>query len=81
MAKDQKAHVGQLNAGIVGCDDDGHKRITRGPNILVVGGCQEGHEKGREIIIRANEALDRKGREVSRREFRDIMDAATDKSS
>ena len=56
--------------------NDGHKRITRGPNFLLAGGSQETHGLLQETAIKINEHLDRAGKQladVSPRELRDII--------
>lgn len=61
----------------VGFDaDDGHKRLTRGKNFVLVGGSAETHGRMQETAIKVNEQLDRRGKrleEVSVRELRDIF--------
>ena len=59
----------------VGLDSDGHKRITTGPNFALVGGSQETHEEMTEKVIKINEKLTARGKqlgEVSGEEFADI---------
>ena len=59
----------------LGLDSDGHKRITTGPNFALVGGKQQTHEEMTEKVIKINEKLASKGKqldEVSRDEFEDI---------
>jgi hypothetical protein len=59
----------------VGLDNDGHKRVTTGPNFVLAGGSQETHEVMTEKAIKINEKLKRRGKElhqVSREEFDDI---------
>ncbi len=59
----------------VGFDGDGHKRVTTGPNFVLVGGSAETHEVMTEKAIKINEKLSAKGKqleEVSREEFDDI---------
>lgn len=59
----------------LGLDSDGHKRITTGPNFAVVGGTEETHETMTEKVVKINEKLAAKGKqldEVSREEFKDI---------
>ena len=56
--------------------DDGHKRITRGPNFLLAGGSQETHGLLQETAVKINEHLDRAGKQladVSPGELRDII--------
>jgi len=59
----------------LGLDADGHKRLTTGPNFLLVGGSQETHEVMTEKVIKINEKLNAAGKRlenVSREEFDDI---------
>ena len=59
----------------VGLDTDGHKRLTRGDNFVLVGGTEETHAAMTEKAIKINEKLKARGKqlgEVSREEFSDI---------
>jgi hypothetical protein len=59
----------------VGLDNDGHKRVTTGPNFALVGGSEETHEQMTEKTIKITEKLAAKGKtlgQVSREEFDDI---------
>jgi hypothetical protein len=59
----------------VGLDSDGHKRVTTGPNFALVGGSEETHEVMTEKVIKINEKLANKGKQledVSHEEFDDI---------
>lgn len=59
----------------LGLDSDGHKRLTKGDNFLLVGGTQETHEVMTEKAIKINEKLKSRGKQletVSREEFDDI---------
>jgi hypothetical protein len=59
----------------VGLDNDGHKRVTTGPNFALVGGSKDTHEQMTEKAIKINEKLERKGKtleNVTRDEFDDI---------
>jgi hypothetical protein len=59
----------------MGLDSDGHKRLTTGPNFALVGGTEETHELMTEKVLKVNEKLAAKGKqleEVSREEFDDI---------
>ncbi len=59
----------------VGLDSDGHKRVTEGPNFLLVGGSEETHEAMTEKVIKINEKLKTAGKTletVSREQFDDI---------
>ena len=41
--------------------EDGHTRITKGENFLLVGGSEETHEVMQETAIKVNEKLDARG--------------------
>ncbi len=59
----------------LGLDSDGHKRLTTGPNFVLLGGSQETHEVMTEKAVKINEKLAAKGKqleEVSHEEFEDI---------
>lgn len=59
----------------VGLDSDGHKRLTTGPNFVLAGGTEETHGLMTEKVIKINEKLAAKGKqleEVSHDEFDDI---------
>jgi len=56
--------------------DDGHKRITRGPNFLLAGGSEETHAVMQETAVKINERLHKDGKQladVSIGELRDIV--------
>jgi len=48
----------------VGLDNDGHKRLTSGPNFVLVGGSQETHEVMTEKAIKINEKLAASGKQL-----------------
>ena len=73
-AKRKKFRRKALMVG-VGLDSDGHKRMTTGPNFALVGGSEETHEVMTEKVVKINEKLAARGKqleEVSREEFNDI---------
>jgi hypothetical protein len=75
--KNKKSRRKALLLG-VGLDSDGHKRVTTGPNFALLGGSQETHEVMTEKVIKINEKLAAKGKQlenVSREEFDDIADS------
>lgn len=62
----------------IGLDSDGHKRLTQGTNFTLVGGKQETHDEMTEKVIKINEKLSKKGKDldtVSREEFDDIANS------
>jgi hypothetical protein len=66
------------SAALVGMafdNDDGHTRLTRGKNFVLVGGSQDTHAVMQETAVKINEHLDQRGKrleEVSVPELRDI---------
>ena len=60
----------------VALDTDGHKRITTGENFALLGGTEETHEAMTEKVIKINEKLKSRGKQlenVSGKEFDDIV--------
>ena len=75
MANAKKKSKGKTILLGVGLDSDGHKRVTTGPNFALVGGSEETHEVMTEKVIKINEKLASKGKQlenVSAEEFDDI---------
>lgn len=74
MAKTSSKKAKALMLG-VGLDNDGHKRVTAGPNFALVGGSKDTHEQMTEKAIKINEKLERKGKtleSVTHEEFDEI---------
>ena len=72
----EERHIAGL-LGLAFDADDGHKRITRGKNFLLAGGSEETHLLMRETIVKVNERLDERGKQladVSVEELRDLID-------
>lgn len=72
--KKKKTRRKALMVGL-GLDSDGHKRLTTGPNFVLMGGSQETHDEMTEKAIKINEKLAAAGKrleEVSHEEFDDI---------
>ena len=67
----------------IGFDNkDGHKRITRGEDFVLMGGSEETHERMTETAVKFNEQLSKRGKsldEISREEFIDMMHKASGK--
>ena len=62
-------------------NDDGHTRLTRGKNFVLLGGSQDTHAAMQETAIKINEQLDRRGKrleDVSVKELREICRDAKD---
>jgi hypothetical protein len=77
MADAKKKKKSRRKAVMVGLglDSDGHKRLTTGPNFVLMGGSQETHEVMTEKAIKINEKLASAGKrleDVSHEEFDDI---------
>jgi len=54
---------------------DGHTRLTRGENFVLLGGSQQTHAVMQETAVKINEHLDKRGKrleDVTVRELRDI---------
>jgi hypothetical protein len=79
-ANDQK----QKSAALLGLGfdhEDGHTRLTRGKNFVLLGGSNETHAVMQETAIKINEHLDRRGKrleDVSLGELRDICSGVAD---
>jgi hypothetical protein len=59
----------------VGLDaSDGHKRITRTEEFLLVGGSAETHERMQETAIRFEEALERRGMALVDADIGEVID-------
>jgi hypothetical protein len=59
----------------LGLDSDGHKRVTTGPNFVLMGGSEETHEVMTEKTIKINEELAAAGKrleDVSHEEFDEL---------
>lgn len=74
-----KANDEPKSAAILGLafdNDDGHTRLTRGKNFVLLGGSQDTHAVMQETAIKVNERLDRSGKrleDVSVKELRKIL--------
>lgn len=60
----------------VGLDSDGHRRLTTGPNFVVVGGSEETHEVMTEKVIKINEKLVAKGKQLEDASHEELDDIA-----
>lgn len=80
-SKEKSAEVvGLLGLGLD--NDDGHKRITKAEDILLVGGSQETHERMQDVAIRVAESLKDKGKrlqDASAEEVFDLLQKAMDR--
>lgn len=65
-----------LLLGVALDNKDGHTRITKGNNFYLAGGSEETHDRMTETVIKVNEKLTTKGKELadlSKNEFVDIL--------
>jgi hypothetical protein len=72
--------VGLLGVGLD--NEDGHKRITRGDEFLLVGGSEETHEQMQDVAIRVTESLQTRGKrlqDASPEEVADLIHKALDR--
>jgi hypothetical protein len=58
----QRQVVGFLGVGLD--NDDGEKRVTRSEHFLLVGGCQETHEKMQDTAIKFTQKLRDRGKKL-----------------
>jgi hypothetical protein len=59
----------------LGLDDaDGHRRITRTGEFVLVGGSEETHERMQETAIRFEEALEQRGKTLADAEIAEVID-------
>jgi len=64
-------------AGIVGLgldSEDGHKRVTRTEEMLLLGGSEETHERMQETAIRFSEGLEKRGKPLSEASIEEVYD-------
>lgn len=81
IRKNRKPHISKLKkqSGLLGIgldNHDGHDRVTRGDDFLLLGGSEETHERMQDLVIRVEERLKRKGKRISdlqREEFEDTV--------
>ncbi len=78
-AKNQKKSAALLGVGLD--NDDGHTRLSRGKNFLLLGGSEETHAVMQETAVKINEHLDKQGQrleDVSSAELRNICQDVND---
>jgi len=76
------ASISSALLGVAFDNDDGHTRLTRGDNFVLVGGSQETHAVMQETALKINEHLDRQGKRLedsSVKELRDICQEVQEK--
>jgi hypothetical protein len=73
-ARDEKKVevIGLLGVGLD--NSDGHKRVTRGDDFVLVGGSQETHERMQDVVIQVTESLQDRGKRLRDAEARELLD-------
>ena len=74
--KDKSRILGLLGVGLDGTD--GHRRITRTDEFLLVGGSKDTHEKMQETAIRFEESLESRGKTLAEAEIAEVIDLLTE---
>lgn len=64
--------LGLLGIGLDG--GDGHRRLTRGEDFVLLGGSAETHERMQETMIKFSEALDKRGKTLQETEVPEVID-------
>ena len=64
--------LGMLGVGLDG--SDGHKRVTRTEEFLLVGGSKDTHERMQETAIKFAEGLERRGKTLPEAEIEEVVD-------
>ena len=64
--------------GVAFDNDDGHTRLTRGKNFVLVGGSQDTHAVMQETAIKINEHLDRQGKRLEDTSVEELRDVCQD---
>jgi hypothetical protein len=54
--------------------EDGHRRVTRAEDFVLLGGSQETHERMQDVAIQVNEALKDKGKRMQEAEPRELLE-------
>lgn len=64
--------VGILGVGLD--NDDGHKRLTRTEEFILVGGSEPTHERMQDVAIYFSESLKERGKKLAEAEPREVLD-------
>lgn len=81
------SHSPRKSAALLGVafdNDDGHTRLTRGDNFVLVGGSHKTHSVMQETAVKINEHLDRRGKrleDASVSELREICREVAERST
>jgi len=69
---DKPQLVGLIGVGLD--NKDGHKRITKGDEFVVIGGSEETHEQMQDVVIRFEESLQNRGKRLQDASEEEVMD-------
>jgi hypothetical protein len=70
--KDTPEVIGFVGVGLD--NDDGHHRLTRGANFVLVGGSHETHDQMTDTALHVNEALRKRGKCLTEATAEEIVD-------
>ncbi|HYT89236.1 MAG TPA: hypothetical protein VEL76_11070 [Gemmataceae bacterium] len=70
--KNKRQVLGFLGVGLD--DKDGHQRLTRTENFLLVGGSEATHEAMQDVSIKFNESLQRRGKRLEDASVEEVVD-------
>ncbi len=79
--KSGEVKPGEVKAALLGIGldgDDGHQRLTRGENFVLVGGSQDTHAEMQEKAIKFNEKLEKRGKRLEDCSVGEVLDIADD---
>jgi hypothetical protein len=71
-AREKKEVVGLLGVGLD--NEDGHKRLTRSEDFVLIGGSQETHERMQDVALHITESLKDRGKRLQDAEAREVID-------
>ena len=75
-ARPKEKVAGVLGVGLDG--EDGHKRVTRTEEMVLVGGSAETHEKMQETAVRFGENLEKRGKTLQDASVAEVLDLLRD---
>jgi hypothetical protein len=79
-AMDKPQVIGLLGVGLD--DKDGHKRVTKSDDFVLIGGSEKTHEQMQDVALRFQESLQNRGKrlqDASQDEVRELLVKAMDR--
>jgi hypothetical protein len=70
--KNEPEVLGLLGVGFDGAD--GHKRVTKGENFVLLGGSEETHERMQDVAIHFEESLHQRGKRLKEASVEEVID-------